>query len=172
VTTNGTNGHVCMLAVHTTQISLDRSKARSSALPRDSQEPSTAELFRVSLLDQGGPPTAARARWRPRAAAAPCLRHRSGGPHPLSAQHLQGDQPEQEATPSTPSTRTRPSAERDHTAQPSIAPVHMAHRAAAQAQLTRRTDTAQAGSTYAHDPWMKRGGGRTGLLVAHVTGGQ
>jgi hypothetical protein len=57
-----------------------------------------AVLFRVSLLDQGGPPTAARARWRPVAAAAPCLRHRSGGPPPLSAQHRQDRQPEQEAT--------------------------------------------------------------------------
>ncbi|GKQ37785.1 hypothetical protein ALMP_43210 [Streptomyces sp. A012304] len=32
------------------------------------------------LPHQAGPPAAGRARWRPRAAAAPCLRHRSGGP--------------------------------------------------------------------------------------------
>lgn len=45
-----------------------------------------AVLFRVSLLDQGGSPAADRARWRPGAAAAPCLRHRCAGPRPLSAQ--------------------------------------------------------------------------------------
>ncbi|WP_234542476.1 recombinase family protein [Streptomyces shenzhenensis] len=38
------------------------------------------------------------ARWRPGAAAAPCLRHRSGGPQPLSAQHRQGGHQDQKAT--------------------------------------------------------------------------
>ena len=38
------------------------------------------------------------ARWRPGAAAAPCLRHRSGGPHPLSAQPRRGGQPDRRAT--------------------------------------------------------------------------
>lgn len=73
-------------------------KSRTSHGRMTGHGPRAAELFRVSLLDQGGPPTAGRARWRPWAAAAPCLRHRSGGPHPLSAQPCRGEQSDQEAT--------------------------------------------------------------------------
>ncbi|MCX4579790.1 hypothetical protein OHB41_42760 [Streptomyces sp. NBC_01571] len=51
----------------------------------------------VSLLDQGGPPAAARA---PAATGvvAPCLRHRSGDPPPLSAHHRRGRLLDQKVT--------------------------------------------------------------------------
>ncbi|MGW9147578.1 hypothetical protein ACWGQ7_32180 [Streptomyces rochei] len=38
-------------------------------------------------MDRGSPLVEVRVLWRPVAPAAPCLRHRSGGPPPLSAQH-------------------------------------------------------------------------------------
>lgn len=138
--------------------------------PRVSQvdRPLPCGLFRVSLLDQGGPPTAVRARWRPWAAAAPCLRHRSGGPRPLSAQHRQGGQPEQEAT----RLARIPGPSRD--ALRAITPPHRppscnrrpeAVPSAVCGSTTRRPEGAQP---VTHSGSVAEGG--TGLLETHVTG--
>ncbi len=130
--------------------------------------PCPAELFRVSLLDQGGPPTACRARWRPGAAAAPCLRHRCGGPRPLSAQHRQGGQPEQEAT--RPARAPGPDRSAPVTTAPCHRPPFRSERSEADLSTvptytTPRPEGARPG-TYSGSVAEAR----TGLLEAHVTG--
>lgn len=148
-------------------------KSRSVHGRATGQGPRAAELCRVSLLDQGGPPTACRARWRPWAAAAPCLRHRSGGPHPLSAQPCQGGRPDQEATRPLRAPgpgRRPPSVTRPPNRTPLDAAWPTEPQPEPRGQATSATSRSDRGE--ARDDGRSVAEDGTGLLETHVTGAQ
>lgn len=134
--------------------------------------PSAAELFRVSLLDQGGPPSAGRARWRPRAAAALVCRPAPAAPTRSARSNAEADslsrkQPDQsEHQDQADTDQARPS----HPTSPHFATTGLHSRR--QAHMSgSRVGNAQAGTgarAVTNGRSVAEAGG--GLLETHVTG--